>query len=56
MDAAGRFDGKRLQLTALFQQLVGGKLSRRQTIAGGAGECVCHIAPADAPPSDPREA
>jgi predicted ArsR family transcriptional regulator len=30
---------------ALFQRLLGAKLSRRQTIAGGASECVCHITP-----------
>lgn len=41
---------------ALFQQLVGGTLSRRQTIADGAGECICHIAPTDAPPpADPQD-
>lgn len=28
---------------ALFKRLLGRKLSRRQTIAGGAGECICHI-------------
>jgi predicted ArsR family transcriptional regulator len=28
---------------ALFQRLLGGRLSRRQTIAGGAGECICTI-------------
>ncbi|MGH8907982.1 MAG: helix-turn-helix transcriptional regulator [Egibacteraceae bacterium] len=28
---------------ALFKRLLGTKLSRRQTIAGGAGECICHI-------------
>jgi predicted ArsR family transcriptional regulator len=33
---------------ALFQRLLGSKLSRRQTIAGGAGECVCHITPHEA--------
>lgn len=31
---------------ALFQKLLGGKLSRRQTIAGGAQACVCHLTPA----------
>lgn len=31
---------------ALFQRLLGGRLSRRQTIAGGAGECVCTISEA----------
>jgi predicted ArsR family transcriptional regulator len=30
-----------------FKNLVGGKLSRRQTIAGGADACVCHITPHD---------
>ena len=29
-----------------FKNLLGGKLSRRQTIAGGADACVCHITPA----------
>ena len=29
-----------------FKNLLGAKLSRRQTIAGGAGACVCHITPA----------
>ena len=28
---------------ALFQRLLGGRLSRRQTIASGAGECLCTI-------------
>ncbi len=28
---------------ALFQRLLGARVSRRQTIAGGAGECICHI-------------
>jgi predicted ArsR family transcriptional regulator len=28
---------------ALFRDLLGGKLSRRQTIAGGAGMCVCTV-------------
>lgn len=28
---------------ALFRSVLGAKVSRRQTIAGGAGECVCHI-------------
>ncbi|MGH8930320.1 MAG: helix-turn-helix transcriptional regulator [Egibacteraceae bacterium] len=28
---------------ALFKRLLGTKVSRRQTIAGGAGECICHI-------------
>jgi len=28
---------------ALFQKILGTKISRRQTIAGGAGECICHI-------------
>jgi predicted ArsR family transcriptional regulator len=31
---------------SIFKNLVGGKLSRRQTIAGGADACVCHITPA----------
>ena len=30
-----------------FKNLLGGKLSRRQTIAGGADACICHITPAD---------
>lgn len=30
---------------ALFQRLLGAKVSRRSTIAGGAGECVCTITP-----------
>ncbi len=30
---------------ALFRDLLGGKLSRRQTIAGGAGTCLCTIQP-----------
>lgn len=30
---------------ALFRDLLGGKLSRRQTIAGGAGMCVCTVQP-----------
>jgi predicted ArsR family transcriptional regulator len=29
-----------------FKNLLGAKLSRRQTIAGGAGACICHITPA----------
>lgn len=29
---------------AMFQRLLGAKLSRRQTIAGGAAECVCTVA------------
>lgn len=29
-----------------FKNLLGAKLSRRQTIAGGASACVCHITPA----------
>ena len=29
-----------------FKNLLGAKLSRRQTIAGGADACVCHISPA----------
>jgi predicted ArsR family transcriptional regulator len=29
-----------------FKNLLGAKLSRRQTIAGGADACVCHITPA----------
>jgi predicted ArsR family transcriptional regulator len=29
---------------ALFRQLLGTRVSRRQTIAAGAGECVCYIA------------
>ena len=29
-----------------FKNLLGGKLSRRQTIAGGADACICHITPA----------
>ncbi|MDP9404996.1 MAG: helix-turn-helix domain-containing protein [Actinomycetota bacterium] len=32
---------------SLFKQLLGGRLSRRETIAGGANACVCHITPAD---------
>jgi predicted ArsR family transcriptional regulator len=28
---------------ALFQQVLGASLSRKSTIAGGAGACVCHI-------------
>lgn len=28
---------------ATFRGVLGAKVSRRQTIAGGAGECVCHI-------------
>ena len=28
---------------ALFKRLLGTKVSRRQTIAAGAGECICHI-------------
>ncbi|HWB70650.1 MAG TPA: ArsR family transcriptional regulator [Egibacteraceae bacterium] len=28
---------------ALFQRLLGAKVSRRQTIAGGASECICNI-------------
>lgn len=28
-----------------FRKLLGAKLSRRQTIAGGASACVCHITP-----------
>ncbi len=36
---------------SLFKQLLGGaKLSRRQTIAGGASACVCHIRTDDACP------
>jgi predicted ArsR family transcriptional regulator len=30
---------------ALFRDLLGGRLSRRQTIAGGASTCVCTISP-----------
>jgi predicted ArsR family transcriptional regulator len=30
---------------ALFRDLLGAKLSRRQTIAGGAGACVCTVQP-----------
>lgn len=30
---------------ALFRDLLGGRLSRRKTIAGGAGTCVCTITP-----------
>ena len=30
-----------------FKNLLGAKLSRRQTIAGGADACVCHITPVD---------
>jgi predicted ArsR family transcriptional regulator len=28
-----------------FRKLLGAKLSRRQTIAGGADACICHITP-----------
>ncbi len=28
---------------ALFRRLLGTKVSRRQTIAAGAGECICYI-------------
>lgn len=35
---------------ALFQKLLGGKLSRRQTIAGGADACVCHLTAAGEDP------
>ena len=30
---------------SLFRRLLGAPLSRRETIAGGAGACVCHIQP-----------
>jgi predicted ArsR family transcriptional regulator len=29
--------------TAMFEQLLGTTTTRTQTIAGGAGECICHI-------------
>ena len=34
---------------AMFQRLLGAKLSRRQTIAGGASQCVCTVATAPPP-------
>lgn len=37
---------------ALFKDLLGTKVSRRQTIAGGAPACVCRISPND-PTTDP---
>lgn len=36
---------------ALFQRLLGGRLSRRLTIAGGDGICVCTITPPDSIPT-----
>lgn len=36
---------------ALFQRLLGGRLSRRHTIAAGDGMCVCTITPPDNPPT-----
>jgi predicted ArsR family transcriptional regulator len=32
---------------AMFKELLGAKVSRRQTIAGGADACVCTVTPAD---------
>jgi len=36
---------------AMFQRLLGAKLSRRQTIAGGAGACVCTVVSPQTPVS-----
>lgn len=40
---------------ALFQQVLGARVSRRQTIAGGASACVCNIVPIDEAEDAARE-
>ncbi|MGH3666468.1 MAG: helix-turn-helix transcriptional regulator, partial [Egibacteraceae bacterium] len=41
---------------SLFRRLLGARLSRRETIAGGAGACVCHISDPPSEKTDPSKA